>query len=125
MEQENIQVAFYDGVAAAPNISPSSSLPKEGVSEPYMAINSFQPAPVHPAEPALAHQIGLTEPARSRGQLRQREPAGGGAGATDAAAAHVDGALGLGGVAGVEGVPARGEIGEGLARMAVSTAAQE
>jgi len=53
-----------------------------------MAINSFQPEP--------AHQIGLTEPARSRGQLRQREPAGGGAGATDAAAAHVDGALGLG-----------------------------
>jgi len=41
MEQENIQVAFHDGVAAAPNISPSSSLPKEGVSEPYMAINSF------------------------------------------------------------------------------------
>ena len=67
MEQENIQVAFHDGVAAAPNISPNSSLPKERVSEPYMAINSFQPEP--------AHQIGLTEPARSRGQLRQREPA--------------------------------------------------
>jgi len=39
-EQEKIQVAFHDG-AAAPNISPSTSLPKEGMSQPYMAINSF------------------------------------------------------------------------------------
>ena len=39
-EQENIQVAFYDD-AAAPNMSPSTSLPKERMSEPYMAKNSF------------------------------------------------------------------------------------
>jgi hypothetical protein len=39
-EQENIQVAFHDD-AAAPNIFPSTSLPKEGMSKPYMAINSF------------------------------------------------------------------------------------
>jgi hypothetical protein len=39
-QQENIQIAYHDG-AAAPNIFPGTSLPKEGMSEPYMAINSF------------------------------------------------------------------------------------
>jgi len=63
------------------------------------ATGRIQPAPVHPAEPALAHQVRLREPARGHGQLRQRELAGG-RGAAAAAAAYVDGALGLGRVAG-------------------------
>jgi hypothetical protein len=39
-EQENIKVASDDG-ARVQNISPGTSLPKEGMSEAYMTINTF------------------------------------------------------------------------------------